>query len=92
MSNHPDFTSHGYQIIRELGRNREAGRIIYLATDLNKERQVVTKEFRFAIAGADWSGYKAYQPEIELLQQLNHFWITNYCKQVVCKGLVYAVD
>lgn len=78
MSNHPDFTSHGYQIIRELGRNREAGRIIYLATDLNKERQVVTKEFRFAIAGADWSGYKAYQREIELLQQLNHPRIPRY--------------
>lgn len=78
MSNHPDFTSHGYQIIRELGRNREAGRIIYLATDLNKERQVVIKEFRFAMASADWSGYKAYQREIELLQQLNYPRIPRY--------------
>ncbi len=31
MSNHSDFSSHGYEIIRELGRNREAGRITYLA-------------------------------------------------------------
>jgi serine/threonine protein kinase len=78
MSNHPDFTSHGYQVSRELGRNREAGRITYLATDFNQERQVVIKEFRFAISGADWSGFKAYQREIEILQQLNHPRIPRY--------------
>jgi len=102
MSNHSDFSSHGYQIIRELGRNREAGRITYLAKrsplapldkggtrggDLDRggtggdvldrggtggDVLVVIKEFRFAMGGADWSGFKAYQREIELLQQLNH--------------------
>lgn len=33
MSNYPDFYPYGYQVIKELGRNREAGRITYLATD-----------------------------------------------------------
>jgi Protein kinase domain/Pentapeptide repeats (8 copies) len=84
MSNHPDFTSHGYQVSRELGRNREAGRITYLAkrsplAPLDKEGEfVVIKEFRFAISGADWSGFKAYQREIEILQQLNHPRIPRY--------------
>ncbi len=98
MSNHSDFSSHGYEIIRELGRNREAGRITYLAKrsplaplikggtrggDLDSggtggEELVVIKEFRFAMGGADWSGFKAYQREIELLQQLNHPRIPRY--------------
>lgn len=78
MSNHSDFSSHGYEIIRELGRNREGGRIAYLATVLNSKQQVVIKEFRFAIADAKWSGFKAYQREIEILQQLNHPRIPRY--------------
>ncbi|MBW4683292.1 MAG: pentapeptide repeat-containing protein [Microcoleus vaginatus WJT46-NPBG5] len=78
MGEHPDFFSHGYQVIRELGRNREAGRITYLATALNHNQQVVIKEFRFAMAGSDWSGYKAYEREIEVLQQLDHPRIPQY--------------
>jgi hypothetical protein len=50
MSNYPDFSQLGYQVIRELGRNREAGRITYQATALNSDQQVVIKEFRFAEA------------------------------------------
>ncbi|MBD1938284.1 serine/threonine-protein kinase [Microcoleus sp. FACHB-68] len=78
MGEHPDFSNHGYQVIRELGRNREAGRITYLATALNHNQQVVIKEFRFAMTGSDWSGYKAYQREIEVLQQLDHPRIPKY--------------
>lgn len=72
MSNFPDFSSHGYQVIRELARNREAGRITYLATNLNLHQKVTIKEFRFAAEGTNWSGFKAYEREIEVLQQLNH--------------------
>ena len=63
-----------YKIVRELGCNREGGRITYLGTDtsLNPPQQVVIKEFRFALAGANWSAFKAYQREIEVLQQLEH--------------------
>lgn len=78
MSNYPNFSSHGYQVIQELGLNREAGRITYLANVLNSEVQVVIKEFRFANSGADWSGFKAYQREIEVLQQLHHPRIPRY--------------
>ncbi|MBD2040672.1 serine/threonine-protein kinase [Microcoleus sp. FACHB-672] len=78
MGEHPDFSNPGYQAIRELGRNREAGRITYLATALNHNQQVVIKEFRFAMTGSDWSGYKAYQREIEVLQQLDHPRIPKY--------------
>ncbi|MBW4495607.1 MAG: pentapeptide repeat-containing protein [Oscillatoria princeps RMCB-10] len=85
MSEIPDFSNYGYQIIRELGRNREAGRITYLATSTppkqgeDKEQvRVVIKEFRLCFAGADWSGFKAYQREIEVLQQLSHPRIPRY--------------
>ncbi len=69
-----------YKIVRELGCNREGGRITSLATDtsLNPPQQVVIKEFRFALAGANWSAFKAYQREIEVLQQLEHSRIPRY--------------
>jgi len=78
MSNHPDFDQYGYHVIQELGRNREAGRITYLAKALNSNQKVVIKEFRFALADSSWSGYKAYQREIEVLQQLDHPRIPRY--------------
>jgi serine/threonine protein kinase len=78
VSDYPDFSSHGYQVTKELGRNREAGRITYLATAQNLDHQVVIKEFRFALADANWSGFKAYQREIEMLQQLAHPRIPRY--------------
>jgi uncharacterized protein YjbI with pentapeptide repeats len=78
MSNYPNFSSHSYEVVQELGLNREAGRITYQANVLNSEQQVVIKEFRFANSGADWSGFKAYQREIEILQQLYHPRIPRY--------------
>lgn len=51
MSNLPDFSGHGYQVIRELGRNREGGRITWLATNIETTEQVVLKQFCFAQAG-----------------------------------------
>ena len=78
VSDYPDFSRHGYQVTRELGRNREAGRITYQATAQNLDHQVVIKEFRFALADANWSGFKAYQREIEMLQQLEHPRIPRY--------------
>jgi len=92
MNNHPDFDQYGYQVIQELGRNREAGRITYLAKALNLKQKVVIKEFRFAIADSSWSGYKAYQREIEVLQQLDHPRIPRYlgyqpdgCQPSICQ-------
>lgn len=32
MNHFPDFSAHGYQVIRELGRNREGGRITWQAS------------------------------------------------------------
>jgi serine/threonine protein kinase len=78
VSDYPDFSSHGYQVTKELGCNQEGGRITYLATAQNLDQQVVIKEFRFALTGANWSGFKAYQREIEMLQQLAHPRIPRY--------------
>ncbi|MBE9228539.1 pentapeptide repeat-containing protein [Phormidium sp. LEGE 05292] len=78
MTNFPNFSSHNYEVVQELGLNREAGRITYLANVLNSEQQVVIKEFRFANSGVDWSGFKTYQREIEVLQQLHHPRIPRY--------------
>ncbi|MBW4618314.1 MAG: serine/threonine protein kinase [Cyanosarcina radialis HA8281-LM2] len=78
MSNFPNFTLHGYQVISELGRNREGGRITWLATHLDTKKQVVLKQFCFAQAGSDWSAYNAYEREIQVLQGLNHPGIPRY--------------
>ncbi|WP_315791464.1 serine/threonine-protein kinase [Fischerella sp. JS2] len=78
MSSYPDFSSQGYQVITELGRNREGGRITWLATDLNKFQQVVLKQFCFAQIGSNWSAYNAHEREIQVLQELNHPGIPRY--------------
>lgn len=92
LSHHPDFSQQGYQIIGELGRNREGGRITYLANVLNSNQQVVIKEFCFTRASADLSGVKAYQREIEILQKLNHSRIPRYVDSFEMPGVFYLVQ
>lgn len=92
LSHHPDFSQQGYQVISQLGRNTEGGRVTYLANVLNCDRQVVIKEFRFASAIADWSGVKAYEREIEILQQLNHSRIPRYIDSFEMPGFFYMVQ
>ncbi|MCL1471344.1 serine/threonine-protein kinase [Argonema antarcticum] len=77
-NNFPDFIEQGYQVERLLGHNRAGGRVTYLATSIKTERQVVIKQFQFAIIGASWSEYKAHQQEIKVLQQLNSPSIPKY--------------
>ncbi len=74
----PDLSSYGYEIIEELGCNREGGRITWKGKKLENNQLVVIKQFCFATADSTWSGYKAYQREINLLQNLNHEGIPNY--------------
>ncbi len=78
MSHFPDFSSHGYQVIQELGRNREGGRITYQAIDCTGNRQVVIKQFCFTEADASWAGFKAYQRQIQIIRELNHASIPTY--------------
>ncbi len=78
MQSFPDFSSQGYQVEKELSRNYLGGRIAYLAKILNSDRQVMIKQFQFATSNSDWSGFKAYQREIEVLQQLEHSGIPKY--------------
>lgn len=70
MSNYPDFSSHGYEIKRQLGQNRLGGRFTYLATTTKTQQPVVIKQFQFAQPGASWGDYEAYESEITLLKQL----------------------
>ncbi|MEH2269911.1 MAG: serine/threonine-protein kinase [Nostoc sp.] len=92
LNHHPDFSQQGYQVISELGRNREGGRITYLANVLNSNQQVVIKEFCFACASADLSGVKTYEREIEILQQLNHSRIPRYIDSFEMLGNFYLVQ
>lgn len=92
LNHHPDFSKKGYQVISELGRNREGGRITYLGNVFNSQQQVVIKEFCFANADADLSGVKAYQREIEILQQLNHSRIPRYVDSFEMPGAFYLVQ
>jgi serine/threonine protein kinase len=73
------FANQGYQVIRELGCNLNGGRITYLAQRTNTGEQVVIKEFQFARSLLqNWSGFKAYEREIQVLQGLNHPGIPRY--------------
>ena len=78
MSVYPDFASYGYEILAELGRNREGGRITWQARNIKTRETVVIKQFRFAIANSCWSGYKAYEQELTVLQKLHHPSIPQY--------------
>ena len=78
MSIYPDFQEQGYQVIRELGRNREGGRITWLATNLNTKQPEVIKQFCFAQAGSNWSGSEAHAREIQVLKGLDHPGIPSY--------------
>lgn len=78
MSNSPKASRPRYQKIRELGQNREGGRVTYLAKDNTTEQQVVIKQFQFAQSGSEWAGLKAYEREIQVLRSLNHPGIPRY--------------
>ena len=75
---YPYFSVNGYEVIQEVNCNREAGRITYLGKMIKSGIDIVIKEFRFAQKDSNWSAFKAYQQEIELLQQLNHPRIPRY--------------
>jgi serine/threonine protein kinase len=77
MSNLPDFTSYGYQVVRELGYNLGGGRVTYLAKQIKTQEDIVIKQFQFA-RSQNWSGFKAYEREIDILQGLNHPGIPDY--------------
>jgi serine/threonine protein kinase len=78
MSNFNDFTAHGYEVIKELGANRGAGRIAYLARLIDSTQLVVIKQFQFAKTGASWDGHKEIDREVKILQQLKHPNIPRY--------------
>ncbi|ALB40853.1 MULTISPECIES: hypothetical protein [unclassified Anabaena] len=83
MSIYPDFQAQGYEVIRELGRNREGGRITWLATNLNTNQPEVIKQFCFAQAGSSWSGSEAHAREIQVLKGLNHPGIPSYLQYLI---------
>lgn len=64
MNNKPDYSEYGYNIIQELGRNREGGRITWLASSIATNQQVVIKQYSFAQTNSDWPGFNAHQREI----------------------------
>lgn len=82
MNKYSDLTSYGYKIEAELGRNREGGRITWKGIELARQKPVVIKQFCFAIAGSSWSGYKAYEQEIQVLQKLEHPNIPNFLDSI----------
>ncbi|TAF07725.1 MAG: serine/threonine protein kinase [Nostocales cyanobacterium] len=89
---YPDFSTVGYQVIQELGRNSEGGRITYLANNINSQQKVVIKEFCCANTTTDWYGVKAYEREREMLQRLNHPRIPHYLDSFEKPGFFYLVQ
>jgi serine/threonine protein kinase len=78
MASFLDLSQYGYQISGELGRNREGGRITWQGVFLDTNQPVVIKQFCFASNDSSWSGYQAYEREIQLLKRLNHPGIPRY--------------
>ncbi|MDJ0577313.1 MAG: serine/threonine-protein kinase [Xenococcaceae cyanobacterium MO_234.B1] len=78
MDNFPDLNNYGYQVIEQIGHNPQGGRITWKARNLNSNKIVVVKQFCFATPNSSWSGYKAYQREITILQNLKHPGIPPY--------------
>ncbi|NES20193.1 MAG: serine/threonine protein kinase [Symploca sp. SIO3E6] len=78
MSDYPDWSSHGYQIISELGHNSLGGRVTYQAKQTNTQQQVVIKQFQFAAIGSTWAEYEMCEQEITLLQNIQHPHIPRY--------------
>ncbi|MEG4147020.1 serine/threonine-protein kinase [Microcoleus sp. Pol12B5] len=78
MNAFPDFSTHGYQIEKELGHNSLGGRVTYLAKNTNTQKLVVIKQFQFAQLGATWTEYEAYEQEIQVLQNLDFPGIPRY--------------
>src|SRR4028119_60415 len=78
MNAFPDFSTHGYQIEKELGHNSLGGRVTYLAKNTNTQKLVVIKQFQFAQLGASWAEYEAYEQEIKVLRNLDFPGIPRY--------------
>src|SRR4028119_1555760 len=78
MNAFPDFSTHGYQIKKELGHNSLGGRVTYLAKKKKTRKLVVIKQFQFAQLGASWEEYAAYEQEIKVLQNLDFPGIPRY--------------
>lgn len=74
----PDFSNYGYKIIRQLGSNLEKSDLTWLAITNSSKVSVVIKQFCFATQNSTWSGYQAYQQEIDLLKKLDHPGIPKY--------------
>ncbi|BAZ38537.1 serine/threonine protein kinase [Calothrix sp. NIES-4101] len=74
----PDFSKQGYQIESILGQNYCGGRVTYQAINIENQELVVIKQFQFATIGASWSGFVAFQREIELLKKISHSRIPKY--------------
>ena len=80
MTNFPDFSAKGYQVIEQLSHNIQGGRITYKGIYIATQTPVIIKQFRFAISD-DWNSYKAIEREIEVLQGLNHPGIPKYLQR-----------
>ncbi len=92
-ANLPNFTHYGYELITVMGRNRQGGRITYLAQDINHECLVIIKHFQLISETNSWWGLETLEQEIELLQQLNHPRIPHYLNSFNCQeGMALVLE
>ena len=79
MNSLPNFKDFGYKVTKTLGQNHFGGRFTYLAKKIKDPNfNVVIKQFQFSTSNSDWLGYKAYQREISILEQLEYSGIPKY--------------
>lgn len=74
----PDLTKYGYQAVNKLGQNKDSSIITRYGITIERNLPIVIKQFCFATKDSSWSGYQAYEKEVQLLKSLNHPGIPKY--------------
>lgn len=80
MSQLPDLTPYGYEVLKILNSNRNARRDTYQAIEIETQKIVVIKQFSFKKTDGDWEAFKQIDREIEALQELDHPKIPHYLR------------
>jgi serine/threonine protein kinase len=92
MNSPPDFPSRPYRVLRELGHNQAAGRVTYLANQIDTPSLVVIKEIRLARGGNPWIDAKRISREIQILKSLQHPNIPRYIDSFEFRNSFYLVQ
>lgn len=77
MNNQSIVLNQRYEVVATLHQHHGNNRSTYLAKDLQLDEEVIIKEFKF-LKTVNWTNFKDYEREINILKSLNHPYISHY--------------